>query len=68
VQLADEYTFSWNITSSTIIAQIDLQAVSWVGFGLSDYSEFGLHGMPYADIIVSIFNSSGELSVNDFYR
>jgi len=67
VQLSSDYTFSWNITSDTIYAQVQVKAIAWVGFGLSPYSSLGIHGMPYADFIIATFNTSGVF-VNDYYR
>jgi len=67
IKLNSQYTFSWTLFPDHIEAEMVVSAISWIGFGLSPIASFGIHGMPYADFTIAIFNGT-VLHVDDYYR
>jgi len=64
-QLTPGYALSWSVIDDTIVARVDVQAIGWVGFGLSPVS----HGMPQADFWIGIMDpNTGKWNVSDYYR
>jgi hypothetical protein len=50
----------WNVTSDSLIAEIQVKTAGWLGFGISPTG-----GMDGSDLIVARINSNGKTNFTD---
>jgi hypothetical protein len=60
VLVSNVYNLFWNVTSDSLIAEIQVKTIGWFGFGISPTG-----GMDGSDLIVTWINSNGKTNFTD---